>query len=52
MPQMAPLMWSTLMMMTIVSLLTITIYVYFNKTSLKENSSDLKTFSASNKWLW
>nr|AAZ05816.1 ATPase 8 [Cyamus erraticus] len=52
MPQMAPLMWSTLMMMTIVSLLMITIYIYFNKTSLNKNKSDLKVSFVTSKWLW
>nr|AAZ05848.1 ATPase 8 [Cyamus erraticus] len=52
MPQMAPLMWLTLMTMTIVSLLMITIYVYFNKTSLNKDGSDLKASSVTNKWLW
>nr|AAZ05842.1 ATPase 8 [Cyamus erraticus] len=52
MPQMAPLMWSTLMVMTIVSLLMITIYVYFNKNSLNKDGSNLKVYSNTNKWLW
>nr|AAZ05742.1 ATPase 8 [Cyamus gracilis] len=52
MPQMAPLMWLTLMLMTITSLLMITIYMYFNKVGKKTGKEGLTSFSTTNKWMW
>nr|AAZ05777.1 ATPase 8 [Cyamus gracilis]AAZ05791.1 ATPase 8 [Cyamus gracilis] len=52
MPQMAPLMWLTLMLMTITSLLMITIYTYFNKVGQKTGKESLVSSSTTNKWMW
>nr|AAZ05614.1 ATPase 8 [Cyamus ovalis]AAZ05620.1 ATPase 8 [Cyamus ovalis]AAZ05646.1 ATPase 8 [Cyamus ovalis] len=52
MPQMAPLMWLSLMSMTILSLLMITIYMYFNKTTKSSVSGSSTTSSLTSKWMW
>nr|YP_010708723.1 ATP synthase F0 subunit 8 [Caprella acanthogaster]WCR50889.1 ATP synthase F0 subunit 8 [Caprella acanthogaster] len=52
MPQMAPLMWLNLFLLTLFTLATLTVFNYFTKNNEKNLEMKTTTFINSKNWKW